>query len=288
MFSYRSALLNATYKEGQVGKLTDEHEQAEHHRFKKDFLFKNKQIPKDLYVARLIQHFLIIKAIETQLQKLDSEKSEINAFFALSYIEHLWRTPGIQKDLQQLGINPDQIKESEIAPTTKRYLKDIEQFTPKVLLGHFLVHVAGFMHGGNIIRSKFIEPSNSVTDYQISTHQYDFSSAATFLQGGKGSSFAVYQDMMNKMDEIALDSDEYEEILKQGKSVYAIMTSLYDDLCEMHTNHPTYDLAARHADKPTTSCYSLAVISVSMLAIAYIVTLLADFSMNSGMSPRPS
>ena len=273
---YKDALLNATYKEGRVGHLTDEHEKAEHHRFKKDHLFKTTAIPKDAYVSRLIQHFLIIKAIETQLQTLPAkDKTELSAFFALSYLERLWRTPGIQKDLQQLEVNPEQIKDSEIAPATKRYLENIEKLTPKALLGHFLVHVAGFMHGGNIIRSKYIEPSNDLTDYQISTHQYDFSSAAASLPGEKRSSLAVYDDMMKEMNGVTLDSEEYEEILEQGKSVYAKMTSIYDDLCDMHTK------------QPTSSCYSLAVISVSMVAIAYVLKLLADFAMEPGMSFSP-
>jgi heme oxygenase len=276
MFFYKNALLNATYKEGRPGKLTDEHQKAEYHRFKKEYLFKTTAIPKDVYVSRLIQHFLIIKAIETQLQALPTKsKTALNAFFTLSYLEHLWRTPGIQKDLQQLGVDPEQIKDSEIAPATKSYLKNIEQFAPKILLGHFLVHVAGFMHGGNIIRSKYIEPSNELTDYQISTHQYDFSSAAAFLLGDNHSSFSLYNDMINEMNGITLNSEEYEEILEQGKSVYATMTSIYDDLCDMHTK------------QPTLSYSSLAVISVSMVAIACVLKLLADFAMEPGMSFSP-
>ncbi|WP_019215426.1 heme oxygenase-like domain-containing protein [Legionella tunisiensis] len=77
MFS--KALLNATYKNGRPGQLTAEHERAEHHLFKSEYLFKNEVIPKDLYVSRLIQQFLIIKAIETKLQKAD--KAGMSAFF---------------------------------------------------------------------------------------------------------------------------------------------------------------------------------------------------------------
>ncbi len=68
MFS--KALLTATYKKGRPGQLTEAHEKAEHHRFKTDYLFKNKKIVKALYVSRLIQHFLIIKTLENQLQRL--------------------------------------------------------------------------------------------------------------------------------------------------------------------------------------------------------------------------
>ncbi len=262
---YSKALLTATYKNGRPGgELTDEHRKAEHHSFKKDYLFKNPQIPRELYASRLIQHFLIIKAIETQLQNLSHQgKSEINAFFSLSYLHHLWRTPGIQRDLQQLGVNTDEINNHEIAKTTKSYLKDIEELTPKTLLAHFLLHTAGFMHGGNIIRSKYIEPSNHLTTYQISTHQYDFSSAAAFLPTEKRSSLAVYQEMMKQVDTIDLEENEYEEILAQGKTVYETMNSIYDDLCNMHRQFPLYPLA---------------VVSVGMVAIAFILKLLAEFS----------
>lgn len=267
---FSQALLNATYKNGKPGKPTEEHENAEHHRFKSQYLFKNKKIPKDLYVSRLIQHFLIIKAIETQLQSLsDTGKSEINAFFALSYLEQLWRTPGIQSDLQQLGVNPDAIKDKQIAKTTKRYLQDIEKFAPQSLLAHFLYHVAGFMHGGNIIRSRYIEPSNSLTTYQIPTKQYDFFSAAELLPSenhiGKRSSMDVYQDMMKQIDNITLSDEEYKEVLEQGKMVYGTMTEIYDDLCDMHTNY--FNL----------SFYGLAAVSIGLLAVSWGLKMLIEF-----------
>ncbi|WBV65619.1 hypothetical protein PGH44_14440 [Legionella pneumophila] len=41
MFS--KALISATYKNGKPGQLTEEHEKAEHHRFKTDYLFKNAE-----------------------------------------------------------------------------------------------------------------------------------------------------------------------------------------------------------------------------------------------------
>ncbi|BCA93937.1 heme oxygenase [Legionella antarctica] len=272
---YSKALLTATYKEGRPGPLTAEHKKAEHHRFKTQYLFKNTKIPKDLYVSRLIQHFLIIKGIETQLQTLSLKgKSEINPFFALSYLQHLWRTPGIQSDLHQLGVNTDKINDHQIAQTTKSYLKKIEELTPKTLLAHFLLHVAGFMHGGTIIRSKYIEPSNQLTDYQIATCQYDFSSAAPSLSAKRYSPLTVYHDMMKQVDTIALEDSEYEEILEQGKTVYETMSSIYDDLCNMHGLFPHY---------------SLAVVSVSIASIVLILKLLADFSnpMNPTMSPGP-
>jgi hypothetical protein len=107
---YSKALLAATYKNGKPGVRTDEHEKAECHRFKTEYLFKNKKIPKDLYISRLIQHFLIIKAIEIQLQQLPkTTHSELSAFFTLSYLKELWRTPTIQDDLKQLGVNTETI-----------------------------------------------------------------------------------------------------------------------------------------------------------------------------------
>lgn len=264
---YSKALLNATYKNGMPGKLTEAHEKAEHHRFKSQFLFKNPVISKNLYIARLIQHFLIIKAIETQLNKLSSvEKSEISAFFALNYIDQLWRTPAIQNDLKQLGVNTDEIADNEIAKTTKTYIKNIEQLPPKALLAHFLYHVAGFMHGGNIIRSKYIELSNRLTAHQISTEQYNFTAVAALLPGERRSSIAVYQNLMEQLDTIKLDSNEYQDILDQGKNVYETMSSIYDDLCDMYTNQ---------GSKLTLI---LSVITVSLIAVTFVLKFLPQYS----------
>ena len=281
MFS--KVLYNATYKNGNPGKLTEEHEQAEHHRFKKDFLFKNKQIPKDLYASRLIQHLLIIKALETQLQNLSEDKSAVSPFFALSYLDALWRTPGIENDLRQLGVNPDKIQENEKAKTTKIYLDDINQFTPKILLAHFLLHVAGFMHGGNIIQSKYIRPSNQLTSYQITTDQYDFSTALSFLPDTeKNSVSGLFQNLMNQVNLIALNEDEYNEILDQCKNIYKSMTGIYDDLCDMHSLQT----------KQTASSYGF--FSFTVVALLLFLKLIANvidsmtnhISYDSGLSPK--
>ncbi len=301
---FSKALLAATYKNGVPGKRTEEHERAEFHRFKTDYLFKDAKIPKDLYVARLIQHFVIIQAIEAQLQNL-TDRTSISAFFALSYLGELWRTPRIHVDLIQLGVNPGQIDDREIAPTTKKYLEEIRQLPPKSLLSHFLTHVAGFMHGGNIIRKQYIEPSNNLTDYQISTKQYDFSSAGALLLEGRGSALAVYGDMMKRVDEITLEEDEYNEVLHQGKAVYATMTRIYDDLCDMHIKNSALsdeikldqddlhevleqgtavketleavhaDLCDIHAHQPSMSHYIIALVTVSMIAVAWILNSLS-------------
>ncbi|HAT8179286.1 TPA: heme oxygenase [Legionella pneumophila] len=276
MFS--KALITATYKNGKPGQLTEEHEKAEHHRFKTEYLFKHKMIPKDLYASRLIQHFLIIKAIETKLQSLPkTEQSEISAFFALSYLEHLWRTPGIENDLRQLGVDPDKIRKHDITKSTENYLENIGKFTPKILLAHFLLHIAGFMHGGNIIRSEHIEPSNRLTSYQIAADQYDFSSAISLLSTGKHSPLALYQDMMKQVNNIDLTSDEYQEILEQCRGIYETMSNIYDDLCDMHTHSPKL---------PT---YSLAAISVSLVALGLILKLLVDLlnPMTNSISNAP-
>ncbi|STX39771.1 biliverdin-producing heme oxygenase [Legionella feeleii] len=264
MFS--KALLNATYKNGKPGQFTAEHERAEHHHFKSEYLFKNKRIPKDLYASRLIQQFLLIKAIETKLQRLaNADKIEISAFFALSYLGQLWRTPAMEEDLRQLGVNPDEISRDKITETTEKYLGDIEKLTPKTLLAHFLVHVAGFMHGGYIVQSKYINPSNRLTAYQIPAKQYDFSSSIPFLSTGKRSSLGLYQDMMEHVDKIEINGDEYVEVFTQCKGIYATMASIYDNLCDMH------------AQQPTLSTRSIAVFGASIFVLALVIKLLADF-----------
>lgn len=272
---FSKALLAATYQNAMPGKRTKEHEQAEFHRFKTEYLFRNTNIPKDLYIARLIQHFVIIKAIETELKNL-ADQTPINAFFTLSYLDELWRTPGIRADLIQLGVTPEQIDDSQIAPATTEYIKQIKQLPPKPLLAHFLTHVAGFMHGGEIIRKKYIEPSNRVTEYQIPTEQYDFSSAATALSERRSSPLAVYGDMMKHVDEITLTTEEYEEVLQQGKEVYANMVNIYDDLCDMHTKQ--YKLPP----------YFIAIVTVSMIAIAWVLSFLTPLmDSNNSYEPRP-
>jgi heme oxygenase (biliverdin-producing, ferredoxin) len=273
MFS--KALMNATYKNGRPGQLTEEHEKAEHHRFKSDVLFKAPAIPKNIYASRLIQHFLIIKALETRLHQLpETAQAEISAFFALSYLEQLWRTPGIEEDLRQLGVSPDEIKEDEIAKTTNAYIQTIQTLSSKALLAHFLLHVAGFMHGGNIIQKKYIDPSNLLTSYQIPANQYDFSEIYPLLTQGRASALNVYQNMIKQIDDITLNEDEYTELLEQCKSVYDIMSGIYDDLCDMHVQQPK-----AMANSPTG-------IVVGIIVIALILKILADLlPMALGFSP---
>ncbi|WP_019215425.1 heme oxygenase-like domain-containing protein [Legionella tunisiensis] len=183
----------------------------------------------------------------------------------------------MEDDLLQLGVDPNEISKDKIAEATEKYLGDIEKLTPKILLAHFLVHVAGFMHGGNIIQSRYINPSNRLTSYQIPAEQYDFSSAISFLSTRRCTPLGLYHDMMEQVDNIVLGSDEYEEVFTQCKSIYATMASIYDDLCDMH------------AQQPTLSFRSVAVFSVSIIVLALVIKLLADFlsPMTNQISPDP-
>ncbi|QRN02591.1 heme oxygenase [Legionella sp. MW5194] len=266
MPKFTEALLAATYKNGKPsGALTDVHAKAEHHRFKKDYLFKDKAIPKGVYASRLIQHYLIIQSLEVHLQALSTEKeSAVSAFFILSYLNELWRTPAIEKDLQQLGINPKDIRPSEVAPATTKYLEKIHNASPQALLTHFLVHVAGFMHGGNIILNKYIKPSNELTDYHISTHQYDFSAAFTRLPEKSRSTLGLYQEMMTHLDTRQLSSTDYDEVVNEALCVYEAMTGIYDDLCEMH------------ARQPLVSSSAIAKVGVSLMVVAWVLKWLFD------------
>ncbi|KTD46632.1 heme oxygenase [Legionella rubrilucens] len=267
MPKFTEALLAATYKNGKPsGALTEVHAKAEHHRFKKDYLFKDKAIPKAVYASRLIQHYLIIQSLEMHLQALSTEKeSALSAFFILSYLNELWRTPAIERDLQQLGINPKEIRASEVAPATTKYLEKINNASPQALLTHFLVHVAGFMHGGNIILNKYIKPSNELTDYQISSHQYDFSAAFPRLPEKSRSTLGLYQDMMTHLDtKLVFSSHDYDEVVKEALCVYEAMTGIYDDLCEMH------------ARQPLVSTSSIAKVGVSLIVVAWVLKWLFD------------
>lgn len=230
---FTAVLLKSTYKDGKPGRLTKAHEMAEHHRFKKNYLFKNLAISKECYALRLIQHFLIIDAIEGCLKNLtESDKTTLSPFFALSYLEHLWRSKAIQGDLQQLDVDPQHIEEKNIANKTKDYVVAIKQLAPKQLLAHFLLHIAGFMHGGKVIQTKYIGPSNRITSYQISTHQYDFETAASLLPRQPAFTLDVYKDMMSAIDAIPLSEPEMEVLLCECEKVYQHMTEIYDELCE--------------------------------------------------------
>ncbi len=246
MPTFTDALLQATYKGGKPGRLTEAHRKAEHHRFKTERLFKNTAIPKDLYVSRLIQHYVIIKALEQQLQCLNPEaKHSLNAFFTLQYLSELWRTPAIVRDLQKLGVNAQEIVPSQIAKATLAYTARFKTMPPKALLAHYLTHIVGFMHGGNIIQSKYIDPSNRLTQHQIPSEQYDFSSVYPFLHAyDKPNSFTVFRHMMIEVDKNELEEGEdFSTILSECESVYTAMSAIYDDLCDMHTLQPRFSTA---------------------------------------------
>lgn len=274
MFMFSKALLTATYKDGKPGKPTEAHQTAEHHRFKKEFLYKNKMISKEIYASRLIQHLLIIKALETQLNTPEA-KSELNAFFSLAYLEQLWRTQWMENDLSLLGVNPEAIPQENIAPATEHYLEHIKGLKPKALLAHFLLHVVGFMHGGNIIQNRYINPSNDLTTYKIPAEQYDFSPA--IAEAKTRGVMSLYAEMMQEVDKINLDEKEYAEVFAECNLVYTTMTEIYDDLCRMHTQQP----------KVTGT--SLALLSVSIVALAFIMKLAADFfNLNNSSAYRPT
>ncbi|MDI1353208.1 MAG: biliverdin-producing heme oxygenase [bacterium] len=264
MFS--KALLTSTYKNGKPGQRTEEHEKAEHHPFKTQFLFKNPKIPKNLYIVRLLQHFFIIQALETQLQNMPvSDKAKLNTFFTLSYLNQLWRTPAIEKDLHQLGANNDALNNELKSKTTQIYLNNIESLPPKILLAHFLLHVVGFMHGGAIIQSKYINPSNRLTAYQIPANQYDFSAATLFISPKKQAVLELYADMMKQVDEITLDDREYEEVVQQCLDIYTTMTQIYEDLCALH-------LSQSKRFSP-----SALMIGISLGALAGVITLMSSY-----------
>lgn len=263
-FLYSKALLHATYKNGRVGERTEAHERAEFHSFKTDYLFKNPLIPKDLYVARLIQHYVIVKTIEDQLKTLSTDQeSGINAFFTLSYLEHLWRTPGIVQDLKALDVAPETISKHAIMPTTQAYAEQLKNLPPKFLLSHFLLHVAGFMHGGAVIRSKYIEPSNKQTTYQITTHQYDFSAVPSYTR------------MMNDIDSISLSEEACNEVFQQCLSIYETMSYIYDDLCVMLIK-PQPDAEPSSEDQEANDFSSfLRTLAISIMGLAIVCRLMA-------------
>jgi heme oxygenase len=224
---FTKALWNATYKKGLPPKLTKKYNEVENHRFGTDYLFKEIAIPKEPYVSRLIQYFFIIKEIETQLQCLpEDKKSQISAFFAFSYLNQIWRTSEIKKDLLQLGVNPDSIDENQIVQSTQDYVKKLKTLEPKQLLAHFLIHVGAFMRDGLSIKVEYINPSNKKTHYKIPTNLYDFSFPHT-------TSRAVFDQMMKQVDGIELDEREYQEVFEQCKNIYETMNNVYNELCNL-------------------------------------------------------
>lgn len=272
MFS--KALLNATYQNGRPGQPTKAHEQAEHHRFKKEFLFKEQIIAKDIYASRLIQQLLIIKTLEQHLQS-EAAKTELSAFFALNYLEQLWRSQAMENDLKSLGLDPQAIKTEQTTPATKTYLSHLETLKPKALLAHFLLHVVGFMHGGNIIQTRYLKPSNERSPDKIPAEQYDFSAA--IAKAEERSIMSLYGSMMQEVDKISLSDEEYDELFAECNLVYESMSAIYDDLCIMHTQQQSLNKA------------SLALLSVSLAALAFIIKLAADYlNWDKQQSYRPA
>lgn len=272
MLLFKNALLAATYNEGKPGKkLTPMHEKAEHHRFKKEFLFKEPVIAKEYYLSRLIQHYLLIRAIENQLRSLSADqKTELNPFFTLNYLDQLWRTAGIEDDLRYLGMDVESIKIEQIAPTTTSYLNLLPTLNAKNLLAHFLFHLAGFMHGGGFIKLR-IEKSNEIADFQIPSQQYDFSKAQEKVNNPH--CFELFNLMMKQVNRIELSDQEYQDIIDQGNKVYELMSLIYDDLCLMHTN------------KDQSLCASLSVIGLGVSLMGFVFAAAANLVSTAEVRP---
>src|SRR5207237_6287355 len=126
----------------------------------------------------------------------------------------------------------DKNKDNLKANKTKHYLKEIEEFPPKILLAHFLMHVAGFLHGGAIIKKTHIDPNNKLTFYKIPSAIYDFSSAMNALQIQSGPS--LYANIMKEVDKIPLTVEEYRAVNKACVNSFTTMIGIYDELCKIY------------------------------------------------------
>jgi heme oxygenase len=223
-------LLYATYTNGEVAQsnLTDPHKSAEHHPYKTQYLFiQGKKIPKNLYTARLIQHYLIFEALEANLAKYANDSS-VAVFFQLNFVKELSRTQGIADDLKKLGIDSEKLNPSRVASTTQRYVQHIGKLNAQELLIHYSVQVAGLMFGGPIVKSKYFDKSNKLPGYTLPVGEYDFSKALAVAEQDN------VNQLFNKLDaalkEIAVTDEESERLLAQGLSAYSFMAEIYDDL----------------------------------------------------------
>lgn len=296
-FTFYTSIANATYNNGKPGpkNLTKAHEDAEKNKFK-EALFGTEEtrivtpmiIPKKLYAARVIQQFAFIKALETQLQTLSSsDQPELKAFFALTYLQELWRTPAMKNDLRNLGVDPDNIPENSLTNTTKAYLEEIKTLSPEHLLYHFVVHIAGYMHGGNNIL-ELIAPSNQLTRnlYTIPSEQYDFSSACNKIS----SRFSVklFKNMMETFGDKEISEEKYKELFDQCTHIYKTTASIYNDLSDMYLRHPQQAAMLMYPDHPQPSAYlKFAAMGVCIIVLPFILNLLSDPIEPVFSSPSP-
>ena len=223
-------LLHATYKNGQASQsnLTDPHKCAEHHPYKTQYLFiQGKKIPRNLYTARLIQHYLIFKTLEQNLAKYANDPS-IAAFLQLNFAEELSRTQGVADDLKKLGINPEKINANKAILATQRYVQHIGKLNAQELLIHYSVHVARLMFGGPIIKSKYFSASDQLPGYQIPTSEYEFSAALAAAQLGNVAQ--LFNELDAALKKITSEEADSKKLLAEGLSAYSFMAEIYSDL----------------------------------------------------------
>lgn len=242
-------LLHATYQDGVVlpSRLTEPHARAEKHPYKTQHLFrKGKKIPRNLYVARLIEHYAILKALENKLKQC-RENADIAPFFALNFSRELARTPVISNDLEQLGVRADRLSLENASAATRRYIGHVSELKEaKAILVHYALHIAGLMHGGRIIQNEFFNPSNRLPGYQIPNQEYDFSAAnraAGLLANAPATQ--LFGQMSKGLEGIKINEQESQSLLGEGLLLYSAMAELYDDLLwkQVHFKNLLYCMA---------------------------------------------
>ncbi|MDF1760575.1 MAG: biliverdin-producing heme oxygenase [Coxiellaceae bacterium] len=233
---FSDLLLQSTYQNGQPGKgLTAEHESVEKHPFKtQHMLVKGKKIPKAAYTQRLIQQFFIFATLEKQLLlHLQQATPELQQALQLPYFFGLCRFKLIQKDLQQLGAEPNS---NRVLPATREYVTHIEALSPLATLTHFTLHTVGLMYGGSIVQRNHIRPSNKKPGHQIPNNIYDFKDA---LSGaGLNQDWAATRLARKWFDDlnatIIVSDDKADDVVTEGKTLYAFMAKIYDQMQQQH------------------------------------------------------
>lgn len=120
-----------------------------------------------------------------------------------------------------------------LVKATKKYLNEIEELTPKALVAHFIIHIICFMKDSEIIHAQNIKLPN-LTYYKIPTNQYNFS----FNNKEPNDFSSIKNKMMESIDSITLEGNEYEELVGQCNKIYEYMTKIHDELFEIHPYQP--------------------------------------------------